>query len=63
MMNWKECGGKQSWPNLCTILEGLRKKKHKKISWDSQSHGRNFNSGPPEYEKVLLKWQSCCGAE
>jgi hypothetical protein len=57
MMNWKECGRKWSRPNLRYCpgirLEGLRKTM-KNLSHDIWSPGRDFNTGPPEYQAELL---------
>jgi hypothetical protein len=57
MMNRKECGRKQSWPNLRyypgICLGGLRKTT-KKFSQDSRSPGSDLNTGPPLHEAGML---------
>jgi hypothetical protein len=56
MMNWKECGRKQSWLNfryyrgIC--LDKLRKTTNK--CQDNRSQRRDLNRGPLKYEAGLL---------
>jgi hypothetical protein len=62
-MNWKGCGRKQLWPNLRyypgICLEGLRKIMEN-LNQDSQSMGRDLNSGPPEHKAGMLTTQPQC---
>jgi hypothetical protein len=63
MMNWKECGRKQQWPNLrCYLgicLEGLSKTT-KNLGQDSRSPGQDLDLGHPEIKAVVLTtWPQC----
>jgi hypothetical protein len=55
-MNWKECGGKRTWPNsryytgIC--LKGLRTTTNI-LSQDSRSPGQNSNAGPTDYKAAV----------
>jgi hypothetical protein len=56
-MIWKECGRKQSWPNLeyypGIYLEGLRKTT-KNLSHDNRSPDRDLNLKSREYRAGVL---------
>jgi hypothetical protein len=59
-MNWKGFGRKRSWPNFKVLsrnsLEGLRKTV-KILIRIAGCRGQKSNTGPPEYEAVVLTTQ------
>jgi hypothetical protein len=62
-MNWKRCGGKQSWPNLSyypgIYLEGLRRGMEN-LSQVIRSLGQDLKPGPLEYKAGVLTTRSLC---
>jgi hypothetical protein len=57
MKNWRECGGKLSWPNfkiLSQNLPGKTDKNTKNPTQASRSPSRILSPIPPEYEAGVL---------
>jgi hypothetical protein len=53
MMNWVERGRRRSWPNFKVLsrhFPGGTELNHEEHLQNRRSPGRDFNTGPPEYE-------------